>query len=143
MVERKNRSIVGVTITMLHDQTLHFFLWAEECSTNIYLQKKRPHCALWSNTHEDMLTRKKHEVGHFHIFGFLIFSHVPSENRTNIEPTVERGIFVGYDETSKAFCIYIPTLRKVVVIWGVIFEEEQAFGKAIVLVQEEQQVHTP
>ena len=34
---------------------------------------------------------------------------------TKLEPTAERGIFVGYDETSKAFRIYLPSQRKVVV----------------------------
>ena len=38
-----------------------------------------------------------------------------SEKRTKFEPTTKRGIFVGYDETSKDFHIYLPSKRKVVV----------------------------
>ena len=68
----------------------------------------------------------------------LYFSDVPSEKRTNLNPTTERGIFVGYDETSKTFCIYLPALRKVFVRWEVIFDEEQAFGNSIELAQGEQ-----
>ena len=37
VAERKNRSIVGATRAMLHDQSLPFFLWAEACSTVVYL----------------------------------------------------------------------------------------------------------
>ena len=37
VAERKNRSIVGVAQAMLHDQSLPFFLWAEACSTAVYL----------------------------------------------------------------------------------------------------------
>ena len=48
----------------------------------------------------------------------------------SFEPTAGKGIFVGYDETSKAFRIYLPTLRKVVVRQEVRFEEEQAFRKS-------------
>ena len=58
------------------------------------------------------------------------------------EPTTERGIFVGY-ETSKAFRIYLPSQRKVVVRREVRFEEEWAFRKSKELVQEEQQVPPP
>ena len=47
--------------------------------------------------------------------------------RTKFEPIAERGIFVGYDETSKAFHIYLPPKRKVVVRREVRFEEEWAF----------------
>ena len=115
---------------MLHDQSLPLFLWIEACSTIVYLQNRSLHRALGNKTPEEMFTGKKPEVSHFHIFGFLTFSHVPSENRTKLDPTIERGVFVGYDETSKAFHIYLPTLRKVVVRRELRFEEELAFRKS-------------
>ena len=40
------------------------------------------------------------------------------------------GIFVGYSETSKAFWIYIPTQRRVVVRRDVKFEEDRAFMRS-------------
>jgi hypothetical protein len=55
---------------------------------------------------------KKPEVGHFRIFGCITYSYVPSEKRTKLEPMAERGIFVGYSETSKAFRIYLPSLGR-------------------------------
>ena len=60
----------------------------------------------------------------------MTYCHVPSEKRTKLEPTAEKGIFVGYDETVKAFHIYLPSQRKVVVRRDVKFEEEQAFRKS-------------
>jgi hypothetical protein len=58
---------------------------------------------LGDKTLEKAFSRKKPEVGHFRIFGCLTYSHVPFEKRTKLEPTTEKGIFVGYSETSKAF----------------------------------------
>ena len=113
--KKKNKSIVGPARAMLHDQSLPFFLWVEACSTAIYLQNRSPHRAVGNKTPEESFIGKKREVSHFRIFGCLTYSHVPSEKRTKFEPTTERGIFVGYDETSKAFHIYLPTSRKVVV----------------------------
>jgi transposase InsO family protein len=115
VVERKNKAIVGVARTMLHDQGLPLFSRAETCNTVVYLQSRSPHRVLGDKTPEEAFSGKKHEVGHFRIFGCLTYSHVPSEKRTKLEPTAEKGIFVGYGETSKAFCIYIPSLRKTVV----------------------------
>ena len=94
-------------------------------------------------THEECFSSKKPEVGHFRIFGSLTYSHVPSEKRTKLEPTAEKGIFVGYDETSKAFRIYLPSQRKVVVRRDVKFEEERAFRKSRESEQAEQQVPAP
>ena len=56
---------------------------------------------------------------------------------------MERHIFVGYDETSKALCIYLHAQRKVVVRREVRFEEEWAFRKSWELEEEHQHVSTP
>ena len=90
-----------------------------------------------------MFKGKKPKVIHFCLYGFVNFSHVPFDNMKNIEPTTERGIFVGYDETSKAFRIYLPALRKVVMRREVRFEEEWVFRKSRESVQGEHQVPTP
>ena len=56
-----------------------------------------------------------------------------------MEATGERGIFVGYDEASKAFRIYLPSQRKVVVRREVKFEEEKAFRRSLDSEMEDQQ----
>ena len=91
---------------------------------------------------EEIFTEKKPEIGHFHIFGCFTYFHVPSEKRTKLEATGERSIFVGYDKTSKAFHIYLPTQRKVVVRREVRFEE-RAFPKYRESKEEQQQMTTP
>jgi hypothetical protein len=47
-----------------------------------------------------------------------------------MDPTMERGIYVGYSETSKDFHIYLPSLRKNVLRKDVRFEEDGAFRKS-------------
>lgn len=60
----------------------------------------------------------------------MTFSHVPKDKRKKLEPTAERGIFVGYSETSKAYRIYLPHRGTVVVRRDVKFEEEKAFSRS-------------
>lgn len=100
---------------MLHDQGLPLFLWAETCNIVVYLQNRSPHHTLGNVTPKEAFSGKKPDVGHFRIFGCLTYSYVPKENGTKLEPTADKGIFVGYSETSKAYQIYIPAQRKVVV----------------------------
>jgi hypothetical protein len=130
VVERKNRAIVGAARAMLHDQGLPLFLWVEACYTAVYLQNRSPHKAVGSMTPEEAFSGKKPEVGNFRIFGCTTYSYVPFEKRTKLEPMAERGIFVGYSETSKAFRIYLPSLRKTVLRRDVRFEEDGAFRKS-------------
>jgi hypothetical protein len=127
VAERKNMAIVGATRSMLHDQALPFYLWVETCSTAMYLQNRSSHRDLGRKTLEEPFTGSRPDVEHLCIFGCLTFSHVPSKKRTKLDPTTEKGILVGYLEVCKAYMIYIPTLRRVVVRRDVRFEEDRAF----------------
>jgi hypothetical protein len=129
VVEQKNRAIVGAARAMLYDQDLPKFLWVEACSIALYIQNKSPHKVLGRFTLEEAFVGKKPKVGYFKIFGCLVFCHVPSDKRTKLDSTVEKGIFVGYNESSKAYRVYVPTLKKTMVRRDVRFEEEKDFRK--------------
>jgi hypothetical protein len=49
----------------------------------------------------------KPKIEHLRIFGCLVYIHVPMEKRTKLEPSGHKGIFVGYNETSKDYKILI------------------------------------
>jgi hypothetical protein len=70
---------------------------------------------LGRKTPEEAFTGHRFDVEHLCIFGCSTFSHVPSEKRTKLDPTTKRGMLVGYSEVTKAYRIYIPTPRRVVV----------------------------
>lgn len=74
-----------------------------------------PHRALGNVTPEKDFLGKKPQLGNLHIFRCLTYSHVPKERRTKLDPTAEKRIFVGYNETSKSCRIYIPSLPSVVI----------------------------
>jgi hypothetical protein len=116
---------------LLHDQSLSLYLWAEACATAVYLQNRRPHRILGKMTPEEAFTDRRPDVKHIRIFGCSTFSHVPSERRTKLDPTSQQRILVGYSEVSKAYRIYIPPLRKVVVSNDVRFEEDRDFARSL------------
>jgi hypothetical protein len=104
-------------------------LWVEARNIAIYIHNMSPHKVLGRKTLEEVFTGRKLKVGHFRIFGCLVYCHVPSEKRTKLEATTEKGIFVGYNETSKAYKVYILSLRKTLVRRDVKFEEDKASRK--------------
>ena len=130
MAERKNIAILGTARAMLHDQGLPLFWWAEACNIAVYLQNRSPHRSLGNQTPLEAFSGQKPQLGHLRIFGCLTYSQVPKEKRTKLDPTAEKGIFVGYSDTSKAFRIYIPALRRVVLRRDVKFEEEKAYSRS-------------
>jgi transposase InsO family protein len=91
VAKRKNRAIIGATKAMLYDQDLPMFLCVEACNTTVYMQNRSPHRVLGRKTPMEVFTGKKPEVGHFRIFGCIVYCHVSSEKRTKLKATVEKG----------------------------------------------------
>jgi len=115
VAEQKNRTIVGAKKAMLYDQELPRFLWAEACNTTVYIQNRAPHKALRKRMPKGVFTGKKSEVSHLMIFGSVAYCHIPDEKRSKLDQTAEKGYLVGYIETLKAYRIYIPSSKKIVV----------------------------
>jgi hypothetical protein len=111
---------------MIHDLELSMFLWAEACSTIVYIQNLCSHKILEDKTLEEAFTCVKPEVSHCRIFGCLVYIHVLVKKRTKLEPSSREGWFVGYIETSKAYKVYILEQRKMIVRRDVKFEEDFA-----------------
>jgi hypothetical protein len=92
---------------MIHDQGIPMHLWAEASSIVVYVQNRIPHKILGNKTPKEAFTGKKPEINHLSIFCCPIFIHVPKEKRIKMEPEGKKGSFVGYNETLKAYRIYI------------------------------------
>jgi hypothetical protein len=85
---------------------------------------------LKDKTSEEVFSGIKPEVGHLRIFGRPVYIHVPKENRTKMEPSGKKGVYVGYSENSKAYRIYVPVHRQIEVSIDVTFHEEATFKKS-------------
>lgn len=129
VAERKNRSISKAARAMLHDQDMPRYLWAKACSTVVYIQNRVPHKVLGRMTPKQAFTSKKPDVSHFKIFRSLAYCHIPGDTRTKLDQTVERGYFVRCSETSKAYRIFIPKTRRIIIRCDVKFMEDEAFRK--------------
>jgi hypothetical protein len=103
------------------------YLWGEAAMTAIYVQNKSPHDILKYMTPEEAFSGKKLNVEHLRIIGCPIYIHIPKDKRNKLEPSGKKGIFVGYNVSSKAYRIYIPIQHKVEVSRDVTFNERSRF----------------
>jgi hypothetical protein len=109
--------------TMIHDQDLPMHLWVEATIIVVYVQNKLSHSALGFKTLKEMFFGKKPKVSHINIFGCPVFAHILKERRTKLDPSIKKGIFVGYCEVSTAFRIYIPGYHHIEINRDVTFDE--------------------
>jgi hypothetical protein len=59
-----------------------------------------------------------------------VYIHVPKEKRIKLDPSRRKGTFVGYNESSKEYQIYILGQRQIEVRRDVTFEEEVSFKRS-------------
>ena len=90
------------------------YLWAEACSTAVYMQNHGPHRVIGMSTPKEYFTGMKPDISHLKIFGSPIYIHVMKDARKKLEPTAEVGIFLGYTETPHNYRVYFPNSRMTV-----------------------------
>ncbi|KAF7823103.1 Copia protein [Senna tora] len=66
----------------------------------------------------------KPTLSNLKVFGCLCFSYVPQVKRDKLDKKSELGIFIGYSMHSKAYRIYKPQTKKIVISRDVVFMEE-------------------
>ena len=57
------------------------------------------------------------------MFGCIAYSHNSDEKRGELDDKLEKCIFVGYSENSKAYRLYSPVSKKVIISRDVKFDE--------------------
>ena len=77
-------------------------------------------------------------MAHIHIFGSVFYCHVHTDTRKKLDPFGEKGLLVGYKETSKAYKACIPTRKRIIVSRDVQFDEDKALRRSMDLPAEQQ-----
>ena len=106
VVERKNRVIQEMARVMLYSKDVPKNLWAEAVSTACYIINR---VYLRPGTHQtpyEIWKGKKPSINYFHVFGSKCFILRDRQHLGKFDSKSEKGIFVGYSMTSKAYRVY-------------------------------------
>nr|GFA67195.1 retrovirus-related Pol polyprotein from transposon TNT 1-94 [Tanacetum cinerariifolium] len=128
VVERRNRTLIEATRTMLIYAQAPLFLWVEVVATACFTQNRSIiHLRHGKNLYE-LLHSKLPDLSFFHVFGALCYSTNDSENLGKLQPKADIRIFIGYAPTKKAFQIYNRLTRRIVETIHVDFDELTAMA---------------
>ncbi|GJT94283.1 retrovirus-related pol polyprotein from transposon TNT 1-94 [Tanacetum coccineum] len=123
VVERRNRTLIKVSRTMLIYAKALLFLWAETVATACYTKNRSIVCLCHGKTPYELLHDKPPDLSFFHVFGALCYPTNDSENLGKLQPKADIGIFIGYAPTKKAFRIYNRRTRRIIKTIHVDFNE--------------------
>ncbi len=121
--ERAIRTIVTIGRCLLHHASLDKSFWAEAAQTAIYIKNRLPSPKCDTKTPFEMVYGDKPSVQHMRVFGCLAYALTPKEKRLKWDPKARECVFVGYQESSKAYRLYDIEGGKVVISRDVKFDE--------------------
>ena len=125
--ERFNRILGERTRAMLSGSNLPNFLWAEAMQTTTYLYNRMIGPGSITQTPFELLFGFKPNISNLRAYGCLAFAYNFDVNRQKLDPKAFKGILVGYDISSAAYRIYLPTQRVIIKSGHVIFNEHKLY----------------
>ncbi|KAG9450658.1 hypothetical protein H6P81_010623 [Aristolochia fimbriata] len=127
VAERKNRTIMNMARSMMKGKTLPKVYWAEAVDCAVYLLNRYPTKSVKFRTPIEAWSGSKPAVGHLKIFGCIAYAHIPEQRRKKLDDRGEKCIFVGYDSKTKAYKLYNPVTKRLIISRDVEFDEEDCW----------------
>lgn len=128
VAERKNMTIMNAVRSMLSERNVPKAFWSEATKWCVYIQNRSPTAAVEGVTPEEAWSGNKPVVEHFRIFGCVAHVHIPDQRRIKLDDKSKKCMFLGVSDESKAWRLYDPVLKKIVVSKDVVFEEEKGWN---------------
>lgn len=123
VAERKNRTVMNMVRSMLSEKMIPKTFWPEAVNWTVYVLNRSPTLAVKNVTPEEAWSGVKPSVEHFRVFGCVSHVHVPDVRRTKLENKSFACVLLGVSEESKAYRLYNPVSKRIVISRDVIFEE--------------------
>uniref|UniRef100_A0AAV1UWJ1 Integrase catalytic domain-containing protein n=1 Tax=Peronospora matthiolae TaxID=2874970 RepID=A0AAV1UWJ1_9STRA len=121
--ERAIRTIVTIGRSLLHRAKLEKCFWAEAAMTAIYIKNRLPSPKIDHKTPFEIVYKSKPSVKHMRVFKCWAFILTPREKRLKWDPKAREGMFMGYEEASKAYRVYYIEAGQVVISRDITFDE--------------------
>ncbi|GKV42713.1 hypothetical protein SLEP1_g50091 [Rubroshorea leprosula] len=123
--ERKNRTILDMVRSLLTRSCIPKNFWPEAINWSIHILNRSPTFVVKDMTPKEAWSERKPTVDHFRIYGCVAYAHVPDQKRKKLDNKGEKCIFLGVSDPPKAYKLYNPSTKKIVISRDVVFDEEQ------------------
>ena len=127
VAERKNQTIMNMVRSMLLEKKLPETFWPEAVNWTVHILNRSPTLAVKNMTPEEAWSGVKPSVEHFRVFGCILHVHVLDIKRTKLEDKSFTCVLLGISEESKAYRLYDPIAKKIVISRDIVFEEDKSW----------------
>ncbi|CAA7027704.1 unnamed protein product [Microthlaspi erraticum] len=125
IAERKNRSIMNMARCMMLGMSVPRRFWPEAVQYAVHVLNRSPSAALGDVTPDERWSNHKPSVEHVRVFGCVAYALVPYERRVKLDEKSIQCVFVGVSKESKAYRLYNPETKKIIISRDVRFDESR------------------
>ena len=127
VVERRNRTLLEMTRSILKHMEVPNYLWGEAVRHSTYLINRIATKTLTLQTPYEAFKGRKPNFTHLRVFGCVAYAKTESANLKKLDNRSRTLVHLGTEPGSKAYRLFDPTLQRVVVRRDVIFDEDRAW----------------
>lgn len=113
-IERSMRTVTESARTMLHETQLKPYLWAEAVNTAVFTLNRVPYLT-GTQSPLELASGSVPDLNSLRIFGSKAYKHVEKQSRRKWDSKVREMIHVGYEAGCKAYRLWDPSSRKLVI----------------------------
>src|SRR5260221_1690072 len=124
LAERANRTVVKQARCMLKAAGMSDGFWAKAVNTAVYLSNQSPSSPLGNRTLIEVWSGKKPSMQSLQTFGSVVWAYIPKLNRKKLDAMSVKCIMLGYAEGQKAYHLWVPAQRKIIIAESVYFNED-------------------
>lgn len=128
VAEQRNRTLENMVRCLLTEKYMPKFFWPEATRWACHVINRCVSRSLDEKVPEELWTGSKPSVEHFKIFGCIGHVHVPAQLRKKLDARSHKCVFLGVSQESKAYRLYDPTNKKIVISRDAIFDEDASWN---------------
>jgi hypothetical protein len=125
--ERKNRTLLNLVRSMLSARQVPKQFWPEAVKWATYVLNRSPTLSVKDMTPEEAWCGVKPSVHHFRTFGCIGHVHIHDSQRRKLDDKSKKCVLLGVSEESKAYKLYDPITKKIIISRDVVFEESKGW----------------
>ena len=127
VVERRNRTLMEMTRSILKGMKVPNYLWGEGVRHSTYLINRVATKVLKGSTPYETLKKRKPNIEHLKIFGCIAYAKTDTPYLRKLDDRSRALVHLGTEPGSKAYRLFDPDNRKLVVSRDVVFDESKGW----------------
>ncbi|SGY38242.1 BQ5605_C003g01985 [Microbotryum silenes-dioicae] len=124
-VERANRTIKEGILALLYSAGADPRLWAEAARYFVHCKNLMPHAGIRGDIPDTRWHGVAPDISSLRAFGCRAWHCLPSVKHTDLDPKAMPLIFIGLDDHAKAYRLFDPVTRKIILSCNVVFRESE------------------